>query len=170
MIIPTDFRRCNPDKSRVRICGVFSGELLYPKLYFIENVTRIVVHSVLTLQLPPPWFAVAVDQDTANRVQVVRADYAANPRNASAGPHDVYYLFLPKLTGIIRTHFAYFQQAIPSADDWVDSLDAVRLPRNLVGHMNWPNSYDRAAIKRAHAETKKSLRHLQQSVVPVLVP
>jgi hypothetical protein len=170
MALCRDFRLCRPSKIRIRECGVYLGEALYPRLYFTENATRIIVHSVLTVQLPPPWPAIAIDADTAREILRVRASYLANPRNASAGSHDVYFLFLPKLSRIVRTNIGHFQQVIPTAQAWVAALDNVRLPRNLVGHMNWPKSFDRAAIIRASEETRKAFKALEGSRIPVLIP
>ncbi|MFI5117644.1 MAG: hypothetical protein ACHP8B_13215 [Terriglobales bacterium] len=52
----------------------------------------------------------------------------------------------------------------------VIDLKDIRVPRNLVGHMNLPNAYDRNAIESAYLQIPQLLAHLVTNKVPVLVP
>lgn len=164
MLIAVDFRRASLDLARVNRSGRHIGSRVYWKLYAIENLVRIIIHSVLSVQItPPPWWAVAVDPKTQKRVRSIQADYALNPRYSTPGNHDIYYLFLPDLREIMRVHRQLFVQFVPQIDRLLTNLDQIRLPRNLVGHMNWPKAYDTHRIDQAYTHARGLIRNLRAS-------
>lgn len=165
-----DFRRCVFSAGHVRTSAHRIGDTLYWRLYFSENVTRVIVHSVLTAQLGPAWWATAVSTNTTSSIQSMLNSYAANQRHAIPGTHAIYFLFLPQLSLIVRSHINLFLQVIPTAQDWSVSLDRVKVPRNLVGHMNWPNAYDRRMIENVYSQTLDALASTQTSAVAVSIP
>ena len=57
----TDFRNHAFDTNRVKAAGKDMGGKVYPKLYAIENLIRIVVHTVLTVQLGNNWWSLTAD-------------------------------------------------------------------------------------------------------------
>jgi hypothetical protein len=165
-----DFRHFAFLPSRVDSCGRSVGSRLYWKLYAIENTVRVVIHSVLSVQISANWWAVAVNGKTITRANAFRRSYAAKPRNAHPGTHDIYLLFLTDLTEIIRANSHLFTPIIPSTNQWIAILESIRVPRNLVGHMNYPNSFDENAIDHAYSQLPVLLAQLAARPIPILIP
>src|SRR5438309_11366400 len=146
MPIVRDFRNAAFKPDRIDRCGSHIASKSYWKLYAIENTLRIVINSVLTAQIGANWWNVAVDPDVRSKATRFRAHYVARPRNASPGIADIHLIFLSDLTDILRTNSHQFLPLVPSTNNWIAALESIRVPRNLVGHMNFPNAFDRAAI------------------------
>jgi len=141
-------------------------------LYAIENLLRIIIHSVLTVEIKPAWWPIAAEEDLRNRVEGFQALYGAKPKHSKPGKHEIYYTFLTDLNKIIVAHRHFFILHIADIDDWVTKIELVRLPRNIVGHMNWLNVADRALIDDLHDDLQILVRRLGRtgSRVPLLIP
>ena len=70
-----DFRDYSFDKGRIDRCGKFVGRRAYWKLYVIENLLRIFIHSALSVQIAPNWWDLAVDPMIQRKASRVRLDY-----------------------------------------------------------------------------------------------
>jgi hypothetical protein len=118
----------------------------YWKLHAAENLLRVITHSVLSAQIPTDWWTTAVD----TKIQKDAADsakrYAARPWHTTPGKHGVYYTTLSQLTEIIRANSNLFLPVIPDIDRWIVSIELIRYPRNVVGHMNLPTPTDKSRI------------------------
>jgi hypothetical protein len=114
--------------------------------------------------------ALAVDSNIARRVQGFRKNYVAKPQNASPGAHDIHLVFLSDLTEIIRANGNLIAPVVPSTNRWIVTLEEIRIPRNLVGHMNFPNTYDRNAVDAAYAQLPALLAHLTAFPIPIIIP
>jgi hypothetical protein len=165
-----DFRQSAFQPNRIVRCGRNIGVEVYWKLYAIENTIRIVIHSVLSVQINPNWWTTAVDRNIVRNAQYFRQSYVANPRNASPGTHDIHLVFLKDLTEIIRANSHLISPVVPTTNQWIVTLEGIRLPRNLVGHMNFPNTYDRNAIDAAYAQLPTLLAHLTAYPIPIIIP
>src|SRR3989338_3167731 len=130
----------------VRASGTDVGRSAYPRLFLIENVLRIIIHSVLYAQLGPNWWNIAVDQRIRDQVERFKQDYLLRPWHTKPGPHDIYYTHLRHLSEIIRSNKNQFDPVIQDADQWIVEIERLRLPRNIVGHMNYPGTSDRQRI------------------------
>jgi hypothetical protein len=170
MPIVHDFRKFTYSPARIERCGRHVGSKLYWKLYAVENAIRIVVHSVLTAQINPNWWFVAVDPGVVKQAARRHTTYAARPRNASPGLHDIHLIFLSDLTEILRSNSHLFTPVVPDTNNWIAILESIRVPRNLVGHMNFPNTFDKAAIDSAYLQIPSLFGHLSAHNVPVLIP
>jgi hypothetical protein len=170
MPIVRDFRTALFRLERIDRCGRHIGSRLYWKLYTVENVLRIVIHSVLTVQIGSQWWNLAVDPKVRAKAIRFRADYAAKPRNANPGASDIHLLFLTDLAEILRTNSNQFAPIVKDVDQWVANLESIRVPRNLVGHMNFPNAFDKAAIESAYLKLQTLVDQLQQAKVPIVMP
>ena len=165
-----DFRRSRFALTRIEASGQYVGNESYWKLYAIENTLRVVINSVLSAQINPNWWSAAADPRMAKNASKFRAQYTARPRHASPGSHDIYLVFLSDLNQIIRIHSHQFRPLIPDIDRWIARLEGIRLPRNLVGHMNFPNFYDRGRIDSAHGRLPDLLSRLRERGIPILIP
>lgn len=165
-----DFRQFAFHSDRIARCGRNVGGRVYWKLYAIENTIRIVIHSILSVQIGPNWWTVAVDPTVVRNAQRFRRSYVAKPQNASPGTHDIHLVFLSDLTEIIRANSHLIAPIVPTANQWILTLEGIRLPRNLVGHMNFPNAYDRSAIDAAYTQLPALLGHLTAFPIPILLP
>jgi|ERR1700722_7782475 len=167
-----DFRQFAFQPNRIVRCGRNVGAEVYWKLYAIENTIRIVLHSILSAQIHSNWWPVAVDQRIVGNAQRFRRSYTANPRNASPGTHDIHLVFLSDLTEIMRANNNLISRVVPTTNQWIVTLEGIRLPRNLVGHMNFPNAYDRNMIDAAYSQLPALLAHLSAAPnpTPIIIP
>ncbi len=170
MPAPRDFRKSAFSQVGVERCGKYIGRYNYWKLYAIENILRAALHSVLSRQIGPNWWAVAVDPDVQKRAVKVRATYASKPWHTSAGSHDIYYVFLPDISNIMRANSHLLAPVIPSINAWITKIDDIRIPRNLVGHMNFPNLADRQRIDALHRDMSSLVAEVQSHGLPVAIP
>jgi len=86
------------------------------------------------------------------------------------GRHDIYYVFLPDLNNIIRANSNLLLPVVPDIDNWMLRIEEIRLPRNIVGHMNFPNKPDRQRIDDIHRKAPYLMRCLRISGMPVQIP
>jgi len=165
-----DFRIAEPfDVARVDGSGRDVGRKVYWKLYAIENIVRVIVHSVLNAQIGPNWWATAADAGLQKKAQRFRGAYATSPWHSSPGGHDIYYIDLTDLNEIMRTNSNLFLQVIRDVDQWMARIEQVRLPRNVVAHMNWPNRTDRQRIDVLYGDVRALAAHLTASI-PFAIP
>ena len=170
MAVPPDFRTQLLSLNAISECGRYTARTSYWRLYAIENVLRIITHSILTIQIGPGWWSVAVSPPLDNKVQGVKADYRRQPHRSNPGTHNIYYLFLPDLTKIVSVHANLFRPIIPDIDTWIARLEAIRLPRNIVGHMNWLNSTDITDVDSLYRDLKRLHKQLQNQGVTLIIP
>jgi len=167
-----DFRRTtNFSSERIDRCGLNVGRGVYPKLYALENLFRVLVHSILTAQLGGGWWALAVDLRIRNKVTGYQGIYTANPWHTSPGGHEIYFADLSDLLEITRANAHLFAPAVTNINGWVAKIEAVRLPRNVTAHMNFANAQDRKRIDVTYADLKVLLDSLHaNTTVPLLIP
>lgn len=170
MPVVRDFRNYSYKSDRIDRCARYVGSKLYWKRYAVENTVRIVIHSILSAQIGPDWWSVSVDKKILARATKFRADYTAKPKNAGPGVSDLHLVYLSDLTNILRVNNHLFAPIIPDTNNWIVTLEAIRLPRNLVGHMNFPNSYDRTSVDSAYSQLPMLLKRLATSGIPILIP
>jgi hypothetical protein len=170
MPLVRDFRSATFKPVRIDRCGRYVGSKLYWKLYAIENTLRIVINSVLTQQIGPNWWSLAVDPRIVSKAVQIRANYVAKPKNAHPGIDDLHLIFLTDLTNILRDNSHQFLPVVTDTNNWIATLEALRMPRNLVGHMNFPNAFDKAAIDLAYSRLPSLVGQLTTNGVPILIP
>lgn len=165
-----DFRNIAWDGAKIDSSGKDIGRKVYWRLFAIENLARVLIHSVLFVQIGPGWWAVGVDPNIRGRVLKFRADYALQPWHSTPGAHDLYYTQLPDLARITRDNSHLFLPIIPDIDAWVARLDQIKLPRNIVGHMNWPSAADRRRIEAFHSDFHALVKHVEASGLTMVIP
>jgi len=151
-----DFRNTAFNRVSLDASGKDLGRKVYWKLYAIENLVRILIHSILTAQIGGDWWTTAADKALQGQVISRMADYRKRPWHSRPGKHEVYYIFLSDLNKIITPHSHLFKPHIPDIDTWIARIEEIRLPRNIVGHMNWLETVDRNRIDVFYAD----LQHL----------
>jgi len=166
----SDFRKHAFSARRVDASGKNVGQRVYWKLYAIENLLRVVAHSILTLQVGPDWWDVAVPSSIKDGVRRRRANYANRPWHSVPGTHDLYYVFLPDLNKIITDNSHQFRPIIKNIDKWIARIERVRLPRNIVGHMNWPHKKDRECINDVYNNLHRLVQQLAASGKTLSIP
>ena len=170
MPIVRDFRNYSFQASRVDRCAKNVGGKLYWKLYALENTVRIVINSVLLIQIGQQWWTAAVAPPVRTEAQRRRNRAAARPQHASPGVHDIYLVGLFELIEILRVNSHLFLHIIPETNQWVATLEGIRPSRNLVGHMNFPNAYDRNAIDGAYRQLPNLVARLSGQNIPIAIP
>lgn len=161
----TDFRLYPFDPRRVEASGKFVGHHIYWKLYLLENIFRIIINSVLSVQIGPDWWDVAVDDKIRKRAVKFKKDYLRRPWYTKPGSHDIYYIYLRDLSEIMRANSNLFLPVIPDIDSWIARVEQILLPRNIVGHMNFPSETDQKRIDVFYSDSKILLTTLQTSLL-----
>ena len=170
MAAVVEFRTIPFDALRVDASGKDIGRKIYWKLYAVENVLRIIVHSVLAGQIGPNWWVVAVSPGVQKQAQKWRSSYARRPWHGTPGTHDIYYTTLSDLNEIIRANSQLFLPIISDIDQWIARIEQIRLPRNIVGHMNWPSRTDRQRIDVFYSDLHALVKHLVLSGLSLAIP
>lgn len=165
-----DFRTRPFHMTTIGDSGRNIGSSVYWKLYAIENLLRVIIHSVLTAQIGPHWWSLVADPKLQGNVQRIEQDYARKPRHSPPGRHYIYYVFLRDLNRIVLASINHFRPIIPDIDQWLSRLENIRLPRNIVGHMNWPNAFDRQMIDQTYLQMKTLFREFSRSGPPIIIP
>jgi hypothetical protein len=158
-----DFRNFPFLRSRVEGCGRYLGHQCYWKLYTIENCLRVILHSVLSAQISSNWWDDAVDPKIKKNIVRLKKDYLRKSAHTSPGRHDIYYVYLTDLTKIMATTSHLMARVITDVDAWIAKIEGVRIPRNLIGHMNFPNVSDRRRIDELHADLTELIRRLERT-------
>jgi hypothetical protein len=122
----------------------------------VENLLRIFIHSALSVQISPTWWDVAVDPKIRKNAEKFRSHYSKRPWHTLPGRHAIYYVFLSDLNKIISANSNLLLPVLPDVDAWIAKIEEVRVPRNLVGHMNFPNNPDLQRIDGVYSEIPHS--------------
>lgn len=166
----TDFRTAVFTAANVDTCGKFIGRNAYWKLYAIENFFRVIVHSVLSVQIAQNWWTTAVDPTIQADAQKSRKKYLEKPWHSQPGNHDIYLTTLSQLNEIIRANSHLIQPLIANIDQWIVEIELIRFPRNVVGHMNFPTVTDRRRIDVLYEDCCALVTHLQQQNITLKIP
>jgi hypothetical protein len=165
----TDFRYTALNFAAITACGRYQGRRSYWRLYHIENTLRIVVHSILTVQISSGWWATAVDPGTQAKATRYHGSYKGRSWFGHVGNHGIYHIDLSDLAKIIRVNSHEFRPIVPDIDDWILDLELVRRPRNQVAHMNLADAADQQAIDRLYRKCPKLVSQVQARV-PLAIP
>ena len=165
-----DYRTSAYDTTKLNACGRYVGNSSYWRLYAIENIFRILVHSVLSVQIAPNWWPSVVTGKWNRQVQERKQEYINRSGGTLPGSHEIYYVFLKDLTKILAAERNRFIQPIPDVDQWIIDLEEIRLPRNIVGHMNWLNAADRHRIDQTYRAAKILIRDFSHSGIAIVIP
>jgi len=159
-----DFRLSQFDSSKIDRCGKHIGRQTYWKLYAIENLFRIVIHSVLSVQMPGDWWDFAVDKTIQDKAQRYQKPYLKKSWHGKPGSHSIYYIDLTDLTEIIRANANLFDPVIPDLDKWLIGVEELGLPRNVIAHMNFPNKTDAKRIDVFYDDCQNLIADVQAKV------
>jgi hypothetical protein len=170
MPLVRDFRIYRYHASRIVRCGQFIGRGWYWKLYVLENTLRMFIHSSLSAQISPQWWDIAVDPQIRKNAERLRHQYAKKLQHTLPGLHDVYYVFLSDLNRIISANSNLLSPVAPDIDQWIAKIEEVRIPRNLVGHMNFPDERDRKRIDLIHSQAGMLISYLEARQLPIQIP
>ncbi|OGO38034.1 MAG: hypothetical protein A2Z03_04075 [Chloroflexi bacterium RBG_16_56_8] len=86
-----------------------------------------------------------------------------SPRSKSK-LHGVYYVDLKDLNEIIRANANLFYPIVPDVDRWLVGVEELRLPRNVVAHMNFPNNLEIKRIDSFYNDCQKLIGQVQSKV------
>lgn len=166
----TDFRSTAFNAPRIDASGKDIGRRVYWKLYAVENIIRVIINSVMTAQVGANWWTVSVGPKIQQQIKGFRETYAQAPWHGVPGNHDIYYTHLADLGVIMRANSHHFLPLMKNVDQWVARIEEVRLPRNIVGHMNWPTATDRNRINVLYDDVQVLATHLAGSGLAMIVP
>lgn len=172
MAATEDFRQIQQFTiDRVDRSGKYVGRITYWRLYATENLYRILIYSILSAQLGHEWWIFASSPKMQRDVISLRLRYKNSPWACSPGQHEIYYLNLSELNVIVNKNIGKFRPVVPNIDDLVLRIEMIRLPRNVVAHMNFPNRTDKHNIKVVHEYMKGLILAVQANqILQIVVP
>lgn len=139
------------------------GKNYYWKIYVTENIIRVIIHSILLIQIGPNWWTLVVSPTIQNDARKIRNRYLNQLPPRSPGNHDIYCTYLPNLEKIIFDNKGFFAPLLPEVNELIIGLNRIRLPRNLLGHMNILKSIDRRSITNFHKLCIKIVKTLERN-------
>lgn len=148
--------------------GQSIGRSVYWKLYAIENLYRIIIHSILSSQINCDWWSIAADDKRKRNAQRCKDKHFARVGHTVPGTHDIYYIDLGDLNEIARANSHLFLPVIEDIDVWIVKVAEIRLPRNVVAHMNFPNTTDRQTIDIVYKDFTKLIKYIESHSSVVL--
>jgi hypothetical protein len=157
-----DYRNLNWNASVLTTYGKKLGKDYYWKIYVSENTIRLLIHSVLVIQVGPDWWDRVVHPKIQKSAAKNRENYSAERPPRSPGRHDIYCTYLWNLGKILFDNKGYFYTLIPNVEKIIIALEKIRLPRNLVGHMNVLKTKDKRAITYFHKLSISTVKKLEQ--------
>lgn len=144
--------------------GTYLGKHVYWKLYAIENFYRVLLHSILSVQITGKnWWSIAVDPDIQRKAKAFKGKYLKKPWHTTPGPNDIYYVYLTDLNKIALINSHLLVDIIPDIDQWIARIEQLQLPRNVIAHMNFPNNIDRKRIDVFYSDFKALFTSIQQN-------
>lgn len=170
MAAPADFRLHKFDASRVTTSGRYLGHRSYWKLYVLENIIRVLVNSILTVELGQNWWERAVDGDIRKDVDRLRKQYSGQAWRSNPGKHGIYFVSLGALNEIIRVNAHFIRNVVPEIDDWLVRIEDLRIPRNTLAHMNYPVALDLDLIDELYELSKGLLPELKKHKIDPVIP
>lgn len=170
MAATVDFRAFAFDPDRIDKTARYVGRGPFARLYAAENALRVVINSVLLLQAGPNWWNTSVDPGLQKQAASFAQRYAAKPWYSAQGAHGLYYLFLSDLAEILRANHDLVLQLVPDVDQWLAKIEDVRLPRNVVCHMNFPTKTDLQRIDVFYNDVRQLVRQLAAGGLAIKVP
>jgi|GEM_PF-470924 len=167
MPLVRDFRTISKfNIDTVSVSGRYIGKKVYWKFYAIENFYRIILHSILSLQLlPPDWWVQAVDVKIQKKSNYRRHDYLVNPWHTMPGQHSVYFIDIGDLNEIARVNSDKLRVVIPDIDNFIARIETIRLPRNVVAHMSFLSTIDRSRVDIIYEDFKALIKLVQKTIV-----
>ncbi|XOB42411.1 MAG: hypothetical protein ACKKMP_03570 [Candidatus Nealsonbacteria bacterium] len=152
--------------------GSYLGKKVYWKLYTVENFYRVIVHSILSVQISSDWWLIATPPPIQRKSERFKENYLNKPWHTMPGEHLIYFTDLNDLNEITRTNSGFFVPLIPTIDEWVLKIEDMRLPRNVVAHMNFPNKVDRQRIDTIYEDFKALMKDIgdKEDIITLKVP
>lgn len=141
-----DYRNFNWNIAGLTSYGKKLGKDYYWKIYVLENTIRVIIHSVLAIQVGPDWWDKVVDPGIRGNALTIRNKYLTQAPQRSPGRHDIYCTYLPSLGRILFDNKGYFYPLLPEVEKFIIGLERIRLSRNLIGHMNVLTGVDKRSI------------------------
>jgi len=168
MPVAPDFRITKFSVDNVKRSGSSVGRNFYWKLYSVENYYRVIIHSVLSAQLGRNWWLIAADPEIQKKAKAFKKRYLAHPWYTQQGGHDIYYIDLNDLNEIARANSNLLEPIINDVDQWILRVETIRLPRNVIAHMNFPNNTDQSRINILYQDFRHLINLIGQN--PTFVP
>lgn len=168
-----DFRYLSEFREQsVAQSGRIVGSRSYWKLYAIENIWRVIICSVLSVEHPTKdWWNEIFGERKLRLIAKWKEDEKNLGWRSTRGDHVIYYLNLDDLKTIIDAVGGLFIPLINDIEDWGEELRDVAPPRNVVAHMNFPTSDDKRRVDDLYAKTISLVRELKRNArVKLIAP
>lgn len=156
-----DYRNSNWNTAVLTRYGKKLGKDYYWKIYVSENTIRVIIHSVLVIQVGLDWWDKVVDPGIHRTSIKIKKSYLTQVPPRSPGGHDIYCTYLANLGRILFDNKGYFRPLLPDIERVIIALEKIKLPRNLVGHMNVLTSNDKRAITNFHRLSTSMVKKLE---------
>ena len=103
-------------------------------------------------------------------VERFRGQYSKKAWRSNSIKHGLYYVGLSDLSEIMRANADFIREVIPEIDDWLINIEALRIPRNTLAHMNYPNVTDLDLIEKLYNLSRHLIPKLSMKRIQPLIP
>ena len=170
-----DFRKYVFSNDRILKTGKYLGRNIYWKVFTIENLLRVIIHSILSIQYYKgiEWWddlagsAKEHSEKNQRRYSKDDAKFYSTP-----GKHPIYYVDLLYLNEIIRANRPLFEPVFNNRmlDKLIVTIEDIRIPRNIVAHMNYPNNTDIERINTFFSDMNIYLELVKKKKFELIIP
>lgn len=170
-----DFRNYSYSNDRILACGKYLGKNTYWKIFVIENLIRIIIHSILSIQYHKGsewWDDLAGDAKKSYERNKQRYLNQEAQLYSTPGLHPLYFVDIKDLNEIIRANKPLFVTVLSEKiiDNMLVKIEDIRIPRNIVAHMNFPNKTDRDRINVFYTDLQKIIELVSSKTQEILIP
>lgn len=168
-----DYKKWPFSPHRVLRSGINIGKYNYSKLFLIENCLRIIINTVLSVQIGPDWWDLIMNpkkkKDALKNRDRHYKRLKIRPSRSAPWNHGIYHIFLSDLKDIAEQNSHLIEPILKDIYQYIIDLENTLGPRNFICHMNYPPNRDRALINNLYEKTQKLLTELEKKI-PLNIP
>lgn len=145
-----DFRNKPYNLNSIVFSGKYSGNRFYYKLFIIENLIRIILHTILTNESP----------STSNWWNDCVPNYLKKPWHRRSPHHGVYHLFLKDLIDILRRNRPLIEPHVSNFNELILEIELFNNARRKIAHTKYLNADDLDKLDNLYSRTKSLIKKI----------
>jgi len=161
-----DYRERPFSKTTLTRTGNHVGRNSFPRLFFVENSLRIIINTVLSIQINPNWWNTLISHGLKEKAIQEERKHIERITGRTpvlrAGNRSIHFLLLSELINIARQNIHKFTPVLKGFDEYLIELDSFRGARNYVCHMNYPFKDDRIFMEKIRLKTYNYLKYIEK--------
>lgn len=150
-----DFRNKSYSINNLITSGKYSGNRFYYKLFVIENMIRIFIHTILENDNPTvlEWW----DELVPNRLK--------KTWHSMSSHHGIYHIFLNDLNSLIIENRPLIEPYVDNLDDLILEIELFNDVRRKIAHTKFLNTNDIKKLDELYIKSKKIIDEISKKLV-----